>query len=80
MEIVIWGNMTAVAKKIEREIRQLALDDMLALHEHLVESIHEKESAQSLDPAFRDEIQRRVKEIDLGKPEGVDAFQALKEM
>jgi hypothetical protein len=31
-------------------------------------------------PAFRDEIQRRVKEIDSGKVEGVDAFEALRTM
>jgi putative addiction module component (TIGR02574 family) len=72
--------MTAVAKRIEQEIRQLPLEDMLVLHEHLVASIHEKEDAAPLDPAFRDEIQRRVKEIDSGKADGVDAFEALKEM
>ncbi len=72
--------MTAVAIKIEREISQLALEDMLALHEHLLVSIHEKEDTHRLDPAFRDEIQRRVKEIESGKAEGVDAFAALKEM
>ena len=50
------------------------------LHDQLVTSIHEKEQAQKLDPAFREEILRRVKEIDSGKAEGVDALQALKEM
>jgi len=69
--------MTAVAIKIEQEIRQLPLEDMLALHEHLLVSIHEKEDTQRLDPAFRDEIQRRVQEIEAGKAEGVDAFEAL---
>jgi putative addiction module component (TIGR02574 family) len=72
--------MTAAAKKIQQEIRQLPLEDMLVLHEHLVESIHAKEDTQQLDPVFRDEIQRRVKEVDSGKAEGVDAFEALKEM
>jgi hypothetical protein len=70
--------MTAMAKKIEQEIRHLPLEDMLLLHEHLLASIHEKEEA--LDPAFREEIQRRVKEIDSGKAKGVDPFKALKEM
>lgn len=72
--------MTAAAKRIEEEIRQLPLEDMVVLHEHLVASIHEKEEAEPLDPAFRDEIQRRVNEVDSGKVTGVDAFQALKDM
>jgi len=73
-------NMTAIAKRIEQEIRELPMEDMLFLHEQLVASIHEKEDAQTLDPAFRDAIQQRVKEIDSGNAKGVDAFQALKEM
>lgn len=72
--------MIATAKKLEEEIRQLPLEDMLVLHEWLVASIHEKEDTQRLDPVFRDEIQRRVKEVESGKAEGVDAFEALKEM
>ena len=72
--------MTTVATRIEREIGQLPLEDMLLLHEHLLVSIHEKEDASPLDPAFRDEIARRVEEIDSGKAKGVDAFEALKDM
>jgi putative addiction module component (TIGR02574 family) len=72
--------MTAAAKKIEQEFRQLPAEDLLALHEHLVVSIHEREEAEQLDPAFRDEIRRRVEEIDAGETEGVDAFEALKGM
>ena len=72
--------MTATAQRIQQEIRQLPLEDMLVLHEHLVLSIHEKEQTEQLDPSFRDEIQRRVKEIDSGKAAGVEAFGALREM
>ncbi|MDB6023134.1 MAG: hypothetical protein JWQ04_2991 [Pedosphaera sp.] len=72
--------MTAMAKKIEQEIQQLPLEDMLALHEHLIASIHAREDAKPLDPAFREEVRRRIEEIDSGKAEGVDPFQALKEM
>ena len=79
-EPVEYVDMTATVKRIEQEIRELPLEDMLVLHDQLVSSIHEKEDAQKLDPAFREEIQRRVKEIDSGKAEGVDALQALKEM
>lgn len=70
--------MTAMGKKIGQEIRQLPLEDMLTLHEQLIVTIHEKE--ESLDPAFREEIQRRIKEIDAGKVEGTDPFRALEEM
>jgi len=72
--------MTAAAKRIEQEIRNLPMEDMLVLHEHLVASIHEREQAEPLDPAFREEIQRRVHEIDSGKVKGLDAFEALKDM
>lgn len=72
--------MTAVAKKIEQEMRDLPLEDMLALHEQLIASIGEKEDATPLDPVFKKEIQRRVEEVDSGKVDGVDPFKALKEM
>lgn len=72
--------MTAAAKKIQQAIAQLPLEDMLTLHEHLVVSIHEKEDTEQLDPALRDEIQRRVQEIDSGMAEAGDAFDALKTM
>jgi putative addiction module component (TIGR02574 family) len=72
--------MTAVAKKISEQIRHLPLEDMVQLHEHLIVSIQEKEGTERLDSEFRDEIQRRVEEIDSGKTKGVDAFKALKEM
>jgi len=72
--------MTVIAQKIEKEIRQLSLEEMLALHEKLLATIDEKENARNLDPAYADEIRRRIKEIESGKTEGTDAFQALKEM
>lgn len=72
--------MTAVAQRIEKEIQQLSLEEMLALHEKLLVSIGEKENAERLDPAYVDELQRRIREIDSGKVEGVDAFRALDEM
>jgi len=73
-------NMTAIAKKIEEEIQHLPLEDMLALYEQLIVSIHEGEEAGSLDPAFRNDIQRRIDEIDSGRVQGVDALEALKKM
>lgn len=72
--------MTATAKKLEQEIQKLPLEDMLALHAHLIASIHAKEDAAPLAPAFREEIRRRIEEIDSGKVEGIDPFQALKQM
>jgi toxin ParE1/3/4 len=72
--------MTAAARKIQEEIRGLPLEDMLALNEHLLLSIHEKEENEDLDLKFRNEIQRRVDEIHSGKAAGFDAFEALKGM
>ena len=72
--------MTATAKKIEAEIQHLPLEDMLALHEHLIVSIHQREEARSLDPAFRDDIQRRIDEVDSGRVQGTDALESLKKM
>ena len=72
--------MTSSAKKIEREIRELPLEDMLALHESLIASIQEKEDSKGLDQNFRHELERRIAEIDSGKVTGVDAFRALREM
>ena len=72
--------MTAAAKKIEQEFRQLPLEDLLALHENLIVSIHEREDSEQLDPTFQQEILRRVQEIESGNVEGVDAFKALDEM
>jgi hypothetical protein len=72
--------MTETAMKLEAEMKRLPLADLLALHEQLVVSIHERGEAEPLEPGFRDDIVRRVQEIDAGKTEGVDAFKALKEL
>ena len=72
--------MTAAAQKIEKEIQELSLDDMVALHDRLVSAIGVKERSGRLDPSYVDEIQRRVREIKNGTAKGRDAFQALKEM
>lgn len=70
--------MTERAREIEEKMKGLSLVDMLALHERLVASIQEKEGA--LEPAYRAEIERRIEEIEAGKAEGVDAFEALRAM
>jgi hypothetical protein len=72
--------MTVAATKIEEELRQLPTEDLMAIHERLVVSIHEREEAEPFDPAFGEEIRRRVEEIDCGKTEGSEAFDALKKM
>jgi hypothetical protein len=53
---------------------------MLALHTRLTETIQEREDAQGIEPAFREDINRRIREIDAGKVEGVEALQALRGM
>jgi len=72
--------MSAPVQELERAISELQIADMLQLHERLIARIHTEADAQGLDPAFRDEIARRVREIEDGTAKGVDAFQALKEM
>ena len=73
-------NMTATATKIEQELRRLPMEDLLAIHDLLVVSIHEREETKRLDPAFREEVRRRVEEIDSGKTTGAEAFETLKKM
>ncbi|MGO8676266.1 MAG: hypothetical protein ACLQVX_10395 [Limisphaerales bacterium] len=65
--------MTATATKIEQELRRLPMEDLLAIHDHLVVSIHEREEAERLDPAFREDVRRRVEEIDSGKTSATDS-------
>jgi hypothetical protein len=77
---VSYSVMTAIAQRIEQDMGQLSLEELLALHEKLLASIGEKEDSQNLDPSPAEEIRRRIQEIDAGKTEGTDAFQALKEM
>jgi len=72
--------VSIIAQRIEQEIPQLSLEEMLVLHDMLLTSIGEKEEAQNLDPDDVDEIQRRIREIDSGTITGTDAFQSLREM
>ena len=72
--------MSAPVQELERAISELAIGDMLHLHERLIARIHSQADSQGLDPAFREEIKRRVAEIEAGTAKGVDAFQALEEM
>ena len=72
--------MTATARKIEQEIKALPLQDLAALYPRIVEAMYAKEDAEGLDPAFRDDILRRIEDIDTGRAEGVDAFKALNEL
>jgi hypothetical protein len=70
--------MTAIAQKIEQDLKGLPLEDMLLIHEHLLTSIEQREA--DLPEDYRREIERRIAEIDAGTDKGVDAFEALKKM
>ena len=72
--------MSATAEKLAQEISQLSTEDMLALHTQLLQALYARQDSEELDPAFRDDIARRIDEIDSGKVTGVDAFEALKRM
>ena len=56
------------------------MEQMVLVHEHLISTIHDKADAQGLDPAFREEIEKRIEDIDAGTAKGVDAFRALRKM
>jgi hypothetical protein len=70
--------MTAIAHKIEQELKNLPLEDMLLIHEHLLTSIEQRKA--DLPEDYRREIERRIAEIDGGTETGVDAVEALKKM
>ena len=53
---------------------------MLALHERLIACIQDKAEAEGLEPAFKAEIEKRLKEIEAGTAKGVEAFEALSKM
>ena len=72
--------MTATAEKIAREISKLSPEEMLELHTYLLRALYAKEDAEELGPAFRDEIARRIDDIDSGKVTGANAFDALRDM
>ena len=72
--------VTATARKIEQEIKDLSLQDLVALYPRLIEAMYAKEDREGLDPNFRQDILRRIDEIDSGRAEGVDAFKALNEL
>jgi hypothetical protein len=72
--------MTATAEVIENQLRELPLDDLMAIYASCLTTIHKREEAESLDLDFCREIERRVAEIDSGAARGIEAFQALREM
>ena len=72
--------MSASAEKLAREISSLPPEEMLALHARLVRALYATQDNEQLDPAFRAEFVRRINDIDAGKIDGADAFDALKRM
>ena len=72
--------MTAKAANIANEIQRLSWDDVLALYENLVATIHDRGEAEGLESGFCREIEKRVAEIKSGTAASVDAFEALREM
>lgn len=72
--------MNATVAQLERSIRELPLEERVALHERLVATILDAEEAKGLEPGFRRDLEGRVKEVRAGKAEGVDALRALTRM
>ena len=72
--------MSVATERIARAIQKLPMEQMVVMHEHLIAAIQEKAESEGLDPDFRDEIQRRIKDIHAGKAKGVEAFRAFRKM
>jgi len=72
--------MSAVTEKLDREISKLSGVELVSLHERLIARIHASAEAKGLDPAYQEEIRRRLTEIDDGTAKGLEAFRALKKM
>jgi len=72
--------VSVASEKLEQAIRDLPVEQMVLVHEHLIMTIHDKADTQGLDPAFREEIEQRIKDIDAGNAKGVNAFRALRTM
>lgn len=67
-------------KELEEQIQGLPLSDLVTLHEHLITEIQEREEHETLDPAYKAELERRIQEIKSGSVLGMDAFTALEDM
>ena len=72
--------MNATTAQLERSIRELSVEERLALHERLVATVLDEEEARGLEPGFRRDIERRVNDVRTGKAKGVDALRALRKM
>lgn len=72
--------MSLATEKIEQAMRRLPVEELVSMHENLIATIHDKADAEGLDPAFREKIARRVKEIDAGTAKGTDALRSLRKM
>lgn len=72
--------MTTTTLKIARDIKELPIMEMVALHEELIATIHKKREEEGLDPVQVKELKHRVAEVKSGKARGIDARRALKRM
>jgi putative addiction module component (TIGR02574 family) len=73
--------MTATAKQLEVEMRKLPIEDLIELHERLIETVHRAVEELGLSPEWRDEIARRIKDIDEGRVTGIpveETYQKIK--
>ncbi len=72
--------MSPRTQAIEQEIKELSLDEMVVLYDHLMATIQERESAEGLDEERKETIERRTKEIDAGSVEGQEAFSVIDQL
>lgn len=69
--------MSPTIEKIKEELKDLSVDEMVELHEKLIERIHEKDEKFGLEPESKAVLQRRIHDIDKGNVSGKDAYESL---
>lgn len=71
--------MSPIVNKLKKEMERLSVDEMVDLHEELIDRIHER-STMTRDTAFRNTLERRVEELESGAVKGIDAIDVLKSL
>ena len=61
-------------------MERLSVDEMVDLHEELIDRIHARSTKTSDDAAFRNTLERRIEEMESGQVKGIDASEVLKRL
>lgn len=69
--------MTAIAQKLEEEFKNLSPNEQAELYDRLGNVLYGDDAE---DDAYIEILKRRVEDIESRRAQGMNAFQALKEM